>query len=254
MEILTDPAIYNVLPFVFLVAFLTGVVKGVVGFGMPMLLISGTSIFLPPDLALAALLMPTVFSNIFQAFEQGLDAARASVIKFTEFLVIAAVFLILGAQLVVHIPGPLFLGVLGCIVVGFSVLLMSGYQIELGQSQVVPRLLAITAGFVGGLSGVYGPPTVAYLTALKTEKTEQIRVQGIVFGLGTVLLVAAHVVSGILNAQTIWLSLSLVPFAMFGTYLGGGLRNRFDQNQFRRATLIVLFLAGLNLIRLAVFG
>jgi hypothetical protein len=110
------------------------------------------------------------------------------------------------------------------------------------------------SGFFGGLSGVWGPPLVMYLTALDTPKTEQVRVQGVAFGLGALLLLAAHVQSGVVNAATAPLSLALILPAMLGMWAGIAVHDRLDQALFRRATLVVLVLAGLNLLRRALFG
>ncbi len=107
---------------------------------------------------------------------------------------------------------------------------------------------------MGGLSGVWGPPTVAYLTALKTPKHDQIRIQGVIYGLGAVALFGAHLSSGILNRETLTLSALLVLPAVLGMLVGFRMQDRIDQIVFRRATLIVLLLAGLNLIRRAIMA
>lgn len=59
------------------VAMLAGVVKGMVGFAMPMILVSALSSFLTPELALAGLILPTVVTNGFQELRQGLRPACA---------------------------------------------------------------------------------------------------------------------------------------------------------------------------------
>ena len=105
------------------------------------------------------------------------------------------------------------------------------------------------AGFVGGLSGVWGPPTVAYLTAIDTPKQEQIRVQGVVYGVGSVLLLLAHLRTGVLTAQTLPLSVLMLAPALGGMVIGQMLQDRLDQEKFRKITLLVLAIAGLNLIR-----
>ena len=109
--------------------------------------------------------------------------------------------------------------------------------------------IGAVAGFFGGISGVWGPPTVAMLTALDTEKTEQMRVQGVISGMGAVLLTGAHTASGVLNRETLPLSLSLIVPALLGLWIGFRLQDRIDQRLFRRLTLAVLIIAGLNLVR-----
>ena len=58
------------------VALLAGLVKGMVGFAMPMILISGLGSFLSPELALAGLILPTLATNAIQALQH---AARISI-------------------------------------------------------------------------------------------------------------------------------------------------------------------------------
>ncbi|MBP0482626.1 sulfite exporter TauE/SafE family protein [Sagittula salina] len=231
--------------------FLAGVVKGMVGFAMPMVLISSLSSFLPPEVALAGLILPTVVTNGMQALRQGAAAAWRSVKRFRLFLGLGLVTLLGSAQLVAVLDGPTLLVMIGVPIVLFACAQLAGWQLRIapGRQTVAEAGIGAFAGFIGGLSGVWGPPTVAYLTALGTEKAEQMRVQGVIYGLGAVALVGAHIASGVLNGQTAWFSAALLVPAILGMVLGQRVQDRIDQAQFRRATLFVLLLAGLNLVR-----
>ncbi|MCE0505742.1 MULTISPECIES: sulfite exporter TauE/SafE family protein [unclassified Roseivivax] len=238
------------------VTLFAGFVKGVVGFAMPMIMISGLGSVLAPELALAALILPTLVSNGMQALRQGPAAAWQSTRKFRIFLIVGGVMLVASAQLVTVMPVALMLALIGVPIVAFALAQIAGWdgRLPAGPSRRFEVGIGAFAGFIGGFSGVWGPPTVAYLMALNTEKTEQIRVQGVIYGLGAVLLTVAHMGSGVLNAQTVWLSLAMIPAAVAGMWLGGRVQDRFDQRLFRRATLWVLLIAGLNLLRRAFFA
>ena len=106
--------------FSLIVGFAAGFIKGIVGFAMPMILLSGMTIIVPADAALAALILPTVFSNIQQANAQGFASALSSIGQFKLFLIVGALFLLLGAYLTPLIPSQLFLGIMGCLIVFFS--------------------------------------------------------------------------------------------------------------------------------------
>ena len=67
-------------------------------------------------------------------------------------------------------------------------------------------------------------------------------------------LLLGHLRSGVLNGQTWPLSALLVFPAIVGMWVGFKLGDRFDQERFRRATLWVLIIAGVNLIRRGVMG
>ena len=95
---------------------------------------------------------------------------------------------------------------------------------------------------------------MAYLTAINTPKVEQMRVQGVVYGSGALMLLVAHLQSGVLSTQTLPLSLAMLLAAVIGIYIGFLVQDRLDQEKFRRATLLVLIVAGLNLVRRGLFG
>ncbi len=235
------------------VALFAGVIKGMVGFAMPMIMISGMSAIVAPELALAGLILPTLVSNGIQALRQGWAAAWGSVRRFRVFLSVGAVMLLVSAQLVAVMPARLLYGLIGGPIVLFAGAQLCGWRGELpgGGGRRIEVAIAAVAGFIGGVSGVWGPPTVAYLTMIGTEKREQMRVQGVIYGLGAVLLTLAHLGSGVLNASTVWLSAALVPAAVLGMWVGGQVQDRIDQAAFRRATQAVLLVAGLNLLRRA---
>ncbi|WP_146346141.1 sulfite exporter TauE/SafE family protein [Phaeobacter marinintestinus] len=239
----------------FAIATLAGLVKGMVGFAMPMILISGLGTFLSPELALAGLILPTLLSNGLQAFRLGARQAVASVAKFRVFLGVGGACLLFSSQLVTTIPASFFLLMLGVMVTGFAVMQLIGIKFHLDQrSTRVEAGVGAFAGFIGGMSGVWGPPTVAYLTALNTPKVEQVQIQGVIYGLGALLLTFAHLGSGVLRLETLPLSLALIVPAMLGMRVGLVLLDRIDQVTFRRATLVVLIVAGLNLVRRGLTG
>jgi hypothetical protein len=221
---------------------------------MPLILISGLTTIIDPELALAGLILPTLATNTYQSLRQGRSAAWSSIRLFRVFLIAGGVALILSAQLVRVLPAQLLLVVIGVPIVFFALLQLSGLSFHLRQrSARVEALVGGFAGAIGGVSGIWGPPTVAYLTALGTAKQDQMRVQGVIYGLGSVGLFAAHIGSGVLNAQTWPFSAALVVPAAIGMWLGGLVSDRIDQISFRRATLFVLLVAGLNLLRRAFF-
>ncbi|MDT0681647.1 sulfite exporter TauE/SafE family protein [Roseicyclus sp. F158] len=233
-----------------------GVVKGATGFAFPMIMISTLGSFLPPQIALAALIVPTVVTNGFQAFREGPAAAWDAVRAHWLFVLVVSICLILSAQLVGLLDPRVIFAAIGVPITLFAIFQLGGWRLRItpGSKRKVEIGAAAFAGAVGGFSGVWGPPTVAYLTALDTPKTEAVRTQGVIFGLSSILLLLAHMNSGVLNPQTWPLSLAMVVPALLGLKIGQGLQDSMDQVRFRRFTLIVLVVAGLNLIRRALAG
>lgn len=233
-----------------------GVVKGLVGFAMPLIMISAMASVIEPELALAGLLLPTVVGNLWQGFRQGVGAALASLRAFLPFLLVGGVCLVLSAQMVRAIEPRLMFVLIGAPVTLFTLLQLFGWRPRLDEAQRLWAQLGVgaIAGAMGGFSGTWGPPTVLLLVALETPKLDQVRIQGVLYGLGSVVLIIAHIGSGVLRWETLPFALATLPPALFGMWIGFRLQDRIDQHLFRRATLVVLILAGLNLVRKGLTG
>ena len=239
-----------------LITLFAGVVKGAVGFAMPMIMISGISSVLPAETALAMLILPTVLTNVTQALRQGWREAWASVRRFKVYLMVGGVFLVIGAQLVPYLPSHILLLIIGVPVTIFALMQLFGVTFVIASENRIKAegMIASLAGFIGGMSGVWGPLTVAYLTATNTPKQEQVRVQGVIYGLGAVLLFLAHLQTGVVSMRTLPASaLMLIP-AGIGMLIGFAIQDRLDQAKFKKATLVVLVVAGLNLVRRGLMG
>lgn len=233
------------------VTLLASFVKGAVGFAMPMIMMSGLASLMPPERALATLIIPTLLANLWQILRGGLPQARTVLRDFWRYLLIVLVFIALAAQLVTSLPPGVIYLVLGVPIVLFSLVQIAGWQprIAPGARWTADIGIGMLAGAMGGLSGVWGPPTVLYLLAIDAPKKAAISVQGVVYGAGSVVLLIAHLRSGVLNADTAPLSAAMVLPMLAGLWVGHQVQDRLDQAKFRRAMLFVLVIVGLNLVR-----
>jgi uncharacterized membrane protein YfcA len=233
-----------------------GFVKGAVGFAMPLIMISFFSSFMPPDLALAALILSVLTTNLHQSFRQGIAPAVASARRYWRIILLTCIGILISAPFVVLLPQRLMLALLGVPVMIFALMQLTGWQ-----PTIAPRHrngaeygLGLVGGLYGGISGIWGPPVIVYLLAVGTAKTEMVRVLGVIFMIGAIVLTLAHLGSGVLNARTLPFSLVLMVPASLGMILGFRLQDRLDPERFRFWTLVVLMVVALNLVRRAVMG
>lgn len=239
-----------------MVALLAGVIKGMVGFAMPLIMISLLSSLVAPGVALAGLILPTLVTNGVQALRQGRAAAVTTVVEFRVFMAVGLVALLLGAQMVAVLPQRVLLLAIALPILLFTALMLAGWQPRPSarHRSAIEACVGAVAGFVGGMSGVWGPPTVMLLTALDTPKAAHLRAQGVIYGLGAVALAGAHMLSGVLTVHTAVFSAALVPPAYIGMRIGLRWCDRFDQATFRKITLSVLAIVALNLARRGFLG
>lgn len=231
--------------------------KGAVGFALPMISIAGLGSFLTAQEAVAVLIIPTFLSNLWQTLRQGRLAALGTLREFWKLNIVMGLTIGVVAQLVPRISSDALFVTLGVVVTLAAGLQLWGWRPRApesgGKRATIEMITGLVAGITGGLSGVWGPPVLFFLIALSTPKVEQIRAQGIAFLIGSVILVGAHLKSGLLNEVTIPFSLAMCLPVVAGMGLGLALQDRLDQALFRRMTLAVLCLAGLNLLRRGLF-
>ena len=228
-------------------------VKGAVGFALPMIAVSGIGSFMSAQDTIALLLFPIVVSNLWQTLRQGLGPAVATGRQFWKLNLTMGMLIGLVAQAVPDIPSDALFVVLGLVVTVAAALNLAGWHPPAPRA---PRALAmleiatgVVAGIAGGLAGIWGPPVLFFLLALGTEKTALIRAQGLTFLVGSAILIPAHLASGLLDARTLPLSVLMVLPVVAGMALGLRMQDRMDTERFRRVTLVVLCLSGLNLLR-----
>lgn len=233
------------------VLILGGVVKGVVGIGLPVVTIAVMSNFLPVHVVLGLVTFPIVLTNFWQAIHTGniLEPIR----RYWLVIAVLLVTLWFSAKLVVLVEPAVMYGLLGGTVLIF---ILSNFIREL---PTIPRsaewwagpLAGLIGGFLGGISTIWGPPITLYFLMLRMKKEEFVRTVGLIWFCASIPLVLAYMKYGILNAQTIPLSLAACVPGVIGLVIGQKIRRRINQDTFRKVLLAFLFLVGLNLIRRA---
>lgn len=234
-----------------------GFVKGAVGFALPLVAVSGISSIASPQEAIAAIIIPAFVANIWQAGRQGIGPAIETAKEHWKLNLTLALTIGIVAQAVPYMPTRMFFILLGVIVSLVALIQLVGVVLPTPKTKAQRTgfeiLMGFFAGAMGGFGGFWGPATVMYLVALKTEKQQMIRAQGLTYLVGSLMLVGGHSASGVLNAATLPLSAMMLLPAAIGMFLGTKLQDRLDPIAFKRLVLIVLCVAGLNLLRRGIF-
>jgi uncharacterized membrane protein YfcA len=230
---------------------IAGLAKGLTGFAMPLVAISGLASLLPPDLAVAVLILPTLVTNIFQAGRDGTAPAMATARRHWRLLAILLVLIAGVAQVVPHLPPQVLYLTLGVAVTFAGLSRLGGWKwsIPPGRERVAETVTGVIGGIFGGIAGIWGPPIVVYLVALGLPKAEMLRTLGVAFLAGAVVLAAAHLWSGLLNRETALVSALMVAPGLAGLWAGQRLADRLDEARFEKLLLAVLVVTGLNLLR-----
>ncbi len=236
------------------VCFVAGFIKGIIGFGMPMVILGASAAISLPSLGLAVLILPTLVTNIFQVSLFGRTKLIAVIKEFKFFLFFCLLGLFVGVQLFVAANLNSLVGG-----IGFVVFILSCVQLikVKGQKRIntirLSSIFGAITGLLGGATGIWGPTTVLYLTFIGTQKQSQILVQGLTFACSSVFILIAHLHTGIFDYETGLLSAVMILPAMIGMLLGGGVQNYLNQEKFRLITLISLCVGGIYLMLRSIY-
>ena len=238
------------------ITLLAGFVKGAVGFAMPLIMVSLIGTILDPQLAVAAIILPIVASNLLQTLRTGVGPAVDAAREHWRYIAVVCAAILAFAQLLPAIDARAFALILGVPVTVLAVVQLVGWRprIPPARRRAAELGAGLVSGALGGLAGTWGPTTVLYLLALEVPKRRSVLVQGVIYGTGSIALLAAHLASGVLNPATAPVSAALLVPGLVGMWIGFKVQDRLDADVFRRLTLAVLTLAGLNLIRRGLLG
>lgn len=246
----TNPALVLISILVFAGA---GVVKGLVGFGLPAISMGLMTVFVGVEKAMVLILWPTFLTNLWQGVSGGHLALLVR--KLWPFLIAAVVSLSLGTFVLTQIAEGAADLLLGGLMVAYAVPLLLGVVVTLAPSQVVPFgiVAGLLNGVFSGLTGAFTVPGVMYLQSLGLRRDELIQAMGLLFLASTIALAASLGSFGLMGGGEALASLALVAPALSGVWVGQKIRRNVSEKSFRRLVLAAILVLGLYLIPLGLW-
>ena len=240
-----DPATVAAVLAVFV---LGGMVKGALGFGLPLTTMAILPFIISVDAALAINVVMLFATNIAQFVQMG--QMRATARRFGPVLWGIVIGVPVGAAMVSAFSDDTLLAALGAIVVSFTVLSVMAPGMVLSPSRERPAGWAtgIAAGVVGALTTVGGPLFVMYLVGLGVDRRMFLSALSLFFILSALLISGAFWAVGIFDAERLVLSVLALPAALLGMGMGNWLGQRVPAHRFRAVVLLALGVLGLNLL------
>ena len=231
---------------------LAGIVKGVIGLGMPTVILALLTAPLGLTQAMALMLLPTAVTNFWQALSGGHGVAIVR--RIWPFLLLATMTIWIGALALTRLDLAFLSGLLGALIALYAIVNLFGLRMS-----VAPRhewwlgpLCGAVNGVLTGMTGAYAVPGVMYLQAMGMPRDMFVQAMGMLFGLSTLALAVALGGGGFLDAEIGLLAIvALVP-ALAGMAIGQKIRGLLSERAFRRAFFVALLLLGLYIVGHAV--
>ncbi len=232
--------------------FLAGMVKGLVGLGLPTVSLAIITVVIDLPTAMALLVVPSLVTNLWQGAIGG--HFKFVVIRIWPFLLCATVFVGVGAFGFSKVDISLLSLLLGILISGYALSGLTGFKFGFDDSQQKwpgPMLGGIN-GIFTGLTGSFVVPGVMYLKAVGFNREQLIQSMGILFSLSTIALAASLKKNELFSTQSAMISLYSVAPAIFGMIVGQKFRSRLSEIGFNRVFFLSLMGLGLYIIVAAI--
>lgn len=228
--------------------FAAGLVKGVIGLGLPIVSVALLTVFVGLQNALALLLIPALCTNIWQGSVGG--HAKTLVKKMWPFLTLAALFVWVGTLTLTRVDLPLLAAFLGLVLLIYSISNLAGLQMVINdtRNKWLGPILGILNGTITGMTGASAIPGVIYFQARGLKQDEMIQAMGILFGLSTASLAISLGGNGLLKPELAIIStFALIP-SIAGMVIGQKIRKSLSETLFRKTFFGALMLLGIYII------
>ena len=227
---------------------LAGLVKGVIGLGLPTISLALLTVATDLPTAMALLLVPSFVTNLWQALVGG--NTRLVFVRCWPFLLMATLTIWIGAQALRHVELPLLSALLGVLLAAYAGASLAGLRFDLSKNQErwVGPPLGLVNGILTGMTGSFVVPGVLYLQALDFRRDALIQAMGMLFALSTLALALALGGNGLLTAEKgLWSAIALLP-AIGGMILGQRIRQKISEIRFRQVFFVSLLVLGAYII------
>lgn len=224
---------------------LAGLVKGVVGMGLPPVAIGIMALAMPPAQAAALVLVPAFVTNIWQM------APGRNLIVIVRRLWPLLACICIGVWLCRDVMITQT-SKLPQLLLGVMLMLYAIYGSVSATPRIPPRyefyaapIVGLTTGVILAATGLMQLPLFPYLQAINLEKEELLQALGLSFFISALALGTALASASIFRSDTALMSaLALLP-ATAGMAVGRYYVSRISAATFKRWFLIAMFLIGL---------
>ncbi len=225
-----------------------GTVKGALGFGLPLVSISLSSLVLPVDLILvinAIVLFPT---NFYQFANAG--PMLPTIRRFWPVVAGLMITAPVAAIFITEINPRTLVSALGVMVMVFVIFTVISPKFSISTSGERPWGFAtgLIAGAIGALTTSPGPVFVMYVVGLKLSRQLMVSSMGLFMMVVGITLTIAYWQSGLIDVNRFFTGICCLPIAAIGMVIGNRIAKVASAKIFSAVVLSVLFLLGANMV------
>lgn len=247
----------DLLSYTLLIAFIAfvvgGFVKGAIGLGMPVTVMSIMSLATDIRTSAMLVLVPVLITNLFQCVKSRIWMATYR--RYWRLTISMSVILLITSLVSITFSQKFITLIVGLVLMLFAAanLLLKTTSIPNRSDPRAQYLTGVATGVLGGISGLIVVPLAIYFSARNLGKEEFVAATAPFFLLGAALLSIGYSSNGVLTIELIYQSSMLVIPAALGLFAGEKLRPFIPDKMFRQLLLLMFLAMGLNLVQRGLF-
>lgn len=224
-----------------------GVMKGATGAGAPILAIPAISAIADVRLAIVVMLVPTILTNVWQAWTFRKRLAGLAFLK--PLLAAAAIGIMAGTWALATLPSQALTAFVCLALLAYVVLRLARprFQLSMAAGRRLALPVGLAGGFLHGTSGLSGPVALPYLASLRLDRETFAGTVSIFFLVLGSSQTAVLLLADLVAPPDLVLSLGAVLPVVAGMALGNRLAVRVSQQTFDRCVLAVISLLAAKL-------
>ncbi len=223
---------------------IAGFVKGVVGFGFPVITLIILTLTIGLLDALAIIVFPTIVTNVWQGLSG--PYLKDIVRRMWLYCLTAMIFIwFTSAYLaVVNIKWPT--AMLGAVLVMFALSRLLQLSVKVPRKWERPLSVPLGAinGMLTGMTGSFMVPSVLFMQAMGFQRDMLVQAMGVFFAISMMVLAVSLGKNDLISMEHVRLSLlALVP-SILGLYIGRWTRLKINEERFQQIFLGSVLLLG----------
>ncbi|MGI9350605.1 MAG: sulfite exporter TauE/SafE family protein [Rhizobiaceae bacterium] len=224
-----------------------GVVKGILGFGLPIITMSLLPFVIPVEMAIALSAVVQPATNIFQLISAG-GVKKAVTLSWP---VLAALIpgVAVGAWYLTSLDSKSLLILIGFTITTYALFDLLGYKVSIPPKKHIPVgfVFGFVAGIFGALTALNGWAFIIYLVGLNAERNVFRSTIALLFLISGLLISSSFWLLGWLTAKVLLLGCVALLAAFPGMTIGNRIGERLPGKLFRKLILTSLVFVGLFL-------
>ena len=223
---------------------LGGIIKGILGFGLPLITIGLLPFFISVEIAIAIAAVVQPFTNIGQLLTSG--SFKQAIACTWPVILTLGPGVALGAWYLGGMSPENLLLIAGCVVMVFSLINLTGFTIAVpeGKEQATGLVAGMVAGLIGALTAINGMIFIMYLVGLGVERRVFRSAIAVLFIVSAIFITSGYWVVGFLDEGKVVLGLACIAPSFIGMWIGNKFGELLPNEGFRKLVLIALLIIG----------